>query len=262
MTVEQQNLAFYERHYRAAHPLMFWLHGQLSYDQQSKTRPNLAQLRPALERLLREQPARTLRVLDYGSGFGTLLLALPRERITLHAYDLSERAVTQLQAAARMWGCDISGLDLTAQGAPRGELDVVVCSHVLEHVADDDALLARFASALRPQGLLLLNVPINELWEDPKHARRYDEATLRSLLARHGFGVIELRQLDRVSAFMHARERGRVSRALLRPVRLLLSRAPTQAISWIERAWLAHLPAQQLLVLACVGPSTESGQAT
>jgi hypothetical protein len=52
------------------------LHGALSFDQRNKTRPNLALLEPALRERRAREPNKTLRVLDYGSGFGTLLLAL------------------------------------------------------------------------------------------------------------------------------------------------------------------------------------------
>jgi 2-polyprenyl-3-methyl-5-hydroxy-6-metoxy-1,4-benzoquinol methylase len=241
MTVEQRNFAYYDAHYRAAHPLLFLLHGALSFDQRSKTRPNLALLEPALRGRMK------VRVLDYGSGFGTLLLGLPRHGFELYAYDLSERAVLQLIAAARYVGREVRAL------RPDDQVDVIVCSHVLEHVPSDSALLQRFAAALRPAGLLLVNVPINELWNDPKHARAYTEPALRELLEHAGFHVIETRQVDRVSAWLCSHEQrpgqSRLVKMGLRVARLLLGRTPPQLLEVAERAWLQDFPPQQLLAL-------------
>jgi 2-polyprenyl-3-methyl-5-hydroxy-6-metoxy-1,4-benzoquinol methylase len=250
MTVEQRNFDFYDRHYRAGHPLWFLLHGVVSFDQRSKTRPNLALLEPALR--AQTDTARKLRVLDYGSGFGGLLLALPRAGCELYAYDLSERAVVQLQAAAKYLGRTVRAFDPARDVTAC--FDVIVCSHVLEHVPSDSALLERFAAALRHSGLLLLNVPINELWDDPKHARRYSEPVVRALLERHGFSVLHTRQVDRVSAWLcsHEQQAGQRTtvRAALRLVRLVLGQLPVTWLDALEQRYLLHLPTQQLLVLA------------
>lgn len=40
-----------------------------------------------------------------------------------------------------------------------GEFDGVICTQVLEHVADLDSLLAEIARVLRPEGLVVLSVP-------------------------------------------------------------------------------------------------------
>ena len=251
MTVEQRNFEFYDAHYRAAHPLLFWLHGRLSYDQLSKTRPNLALLRSSLHLLRTPTNERPLRVLDYGSGFGTLLLGLPRRGFELYAYDLSPRAVTQLTAAARLFGREVRALDLQAQG-PR--LDLIVCSHVLEHVPSDAALIARFVERLEPSGLLLVNVPVHELWDDPKHTRRYTEPAVFGLLERHGLVVLKTRLSDRWSAWLCRHEQQEQAsparRVALRAVRLLLGQAPNAILEAAEQRLLTHLPMQQLLVLA------------
>lgn len=251
MSVEQRNFDFYDRHYRALHPLSFLLHGALSFDQRSKTRPNLALLRPALRALRARRPAETLRVLDYGSGFGTLLLALPRSGFELYAYDLSERAVLQLCAAARYLGREIHPFEPERHALG---LDVIVCSHVLEHVPSDSALIARFVAALAPGGLLLVNVPVHEQWDDPKHARRYSESVLRERLEQQGLSVLKMVETDRVSAWLTRHEQrgtqARSVKAALRVVRLMLGQAPQTLLALVERLFLSGLPPQQLLVLA------------
>lgn len=54
---------------------------------------------------------------------------------------------------------DIEQIDL-----PDDEVDLVICSHVLEHV-DDKRALSELRRVLKPQGVLLLMVPIVEGWD-------------------------------------------------------------------------------------------------
>lgn len=55
-------------------------------------------------------------------------------------------------------------LDLEAIDLPSGAIDVLVCSHVLEHV-DDKRALSEIARVLRPGGFAVLLVPIIEGWD-------------------------------------------------------------------------------------------------
>lgn len=51
--------------------------------------------------------------------------------------------------------------DLTAMGFATGAFDAVICSHVLEHVDDDDAAMREIRRVLAPEGWAILDVPIN-----------------------------------------------------------------------------------------------------
>jgi trans-aconitate methyltransferase len=164
---------------------------------------------------------------------------------------LSARAVLQLCAAARYLGREIQPFD---PQHPTCGLDLIVCSHVLEHVPLDTALLARFVAALAPGGLLLVNVPINEQWADPKHARRYSERTLRERLEQQGLRVLHTIETDRWSAWLSRHEQRedqrRTVKAALRVVRLVLGQTPVSLLARMEQLFLRSLPPQQLLVLA------------
>lgn len=52
---------------------------------------------------------------------------------------------------------------------PEGSFDAVFCSHVLEHVLDDEGAIREFFRVLRPGGWAILQVPITatETLEDP-----------------------------------------------------------------------------------------------
>jgi SAM-dependent methyltransferase len=55
-------------------------------------------------------------------------------------------------------------LDITALDLPDGSFDVIVCSHVLEHV-DDAQALAEMHRVLSPGGFAILMTPLIESWD-------------------------------------------------------------------------------------------------
>jgi SAM-dependent methyltransferase len=112
-------------------------------------------------------------------------------------------------------------LDITDMpGVPDKSVDVVYCSHVLEHVSDDRRAMREFARILRPGGWAVLLVPITvpETIEDPSitdpkererlfgqhdHVRRYGPDFARRL-EEAGFHV---RAYDSTEVLGQQRER-------------------------------------------------------
>jgi SAM-dependent methyltransferase len=77
-----------------------------------------------------------------------------------------------------------------------GGLDLVVCTEVLEHVADPGQVLAELHRVLRPGGELLITVPfVAGLHEEPHDFYRYTSHALRMLLGRAGFSAIDVEPL-------------------------------------------------------------------
>ena len=64
-------------------------------------------------------------------------------------------------------------VDLTGIDAADDSFDVVLCSHVLEHVIDDVAAMLEIRRILRPDGWAYLSVPF-----DPSRVQIYEDATL------------------------------------------------------------------------------------
>jgi SAM-dependent methyltransferase len=250
--VESVNQAYYDALYRRRRSILgtlaLLLHPLASFDQQSKSKRNYQLLEP----LLRGGP---LRILDYGFGHGSFLLKLPRA-CPAQGCDLSREAVHSLQHLCGLLGrrLELFTPDAFADRVPDRSLDVIVCSHVLEHVPDDGQLLAELASKLAPGGRLLLNLPINEVWEDPKHVRRYDHQTVSDLLARHGLRIEQLRACDRWTAFLLSHEQTHRFSGTLRPalraLRLGLALLPLSVLDALEGLLLAGRPPQQMLILA------------
>jgi SAM-dependent methyltransferase len=148
------------------------------------------------------QPARLLRraglregarVLDAGAGRGRLVAELARRGHAARGIEPSERGAASAAAA---------GLAVTREALEEhsdSELDAVVLWHVLEHLDDPAAALARARSWLAPGGLLLVGVPNPGSlqarvagagwlhWDAPRHRTHLSGAGLETLLRRSGF---------------------------------------------------------------------------
>lgn len=88
--------------------------------------------------------------------------------------------------------------------AQSGQFDLVVSRQVLEHIVDFENFFECVKLVLREDGLLFIDVPdfspgstagdISVLWEE--HVSYFTEATLLTLLARHGFEVVSVKKYN------------------------------------------------------------------
>ena len=79
-----------------------------------------------------------------------------------------------------------------AAGLPFADasFDGAVCTEVIEHVPDAEALIREMARVIKPGGSLLLTVPfVFHYHEDPEDYRRYSPPGLAAALERAGFAV-------------------------------------------------------------------------
>ncbi len=79
----------------------------------------------------------------------------------------------------------------------RATFDLIVCSHVFEHIADPVQDAANLLSLLRPEGRIYIEVPC-ELWSSPPtprepatHINYFSANSLRAALFTAGFGTVE-----------------------------------------------------------------------
>ena len=115
--------------------------------------------------------------------------------------------------AARICGTEAQteGLSFAASRVPRAtflqmdarhmpfdcEFDVIGAFDVIEHIAEDETVLAQMHRALRSGGSLLLTVPQHPfLWSEydvrAHHVRRYTASELQQKLARAGFEIVKM----------------------------------------------------------------------
>lgn len=135
---------------------------------------------------------------DLGTGDGAFAEALrdhlgPRLSLTL-----LDRSAAMLRAAEKRLGATAARFvlgDLESPALLPGSQDIVTAAHLLEHLPDPDAALARMASLLKPGGLLILAVSRPHwcsylVWLGWRH-RRFRQAEMRAALGRAGFADLE-----------------------------------------------------------------------
>jgi SAM-dependent methyltransferase len=130
-------------------------------------------------------------MLEVGCGNGYVLAAIAERHpaIAVAGSDLSGAGLRQARAripSAMLVRADARELPFEA------EFDVVGAFDVIEHVHDDEAVLAAIRTALRPGGGLLVSVPQHRwLWSETDryagHERRYTRRDLTDKLDRAGF---------------------------------------------------------------------------
>jgi SAM-dependent methyltransferase len=133
-------------------------------------------------------------LLEIGCGNGYVLLGMRRAfpRLTLAG---SEIFSTGLEfAAARLPGVDLFQMDATHIPF-MDEFDVVGAFDVLEHIKDDELVMAQMYQAVRPGGGILVTVPQHmALWSqadvEAVHQRRYSATEMRTKLEHAGFEVV------------------------------------------------------------------------
>lgn len=156
-----------------------------------------------------------LAVAEVGSGGGHVLRMFPEGQLT--AIDVS--GVYLEVARKNLAGYDVRFLkgEIEKLDLPEGSFDRVICSEVLEHVIDPDAVLGAMARLLRPEGVAVVTVPNDPLihrvkalvrwipigwfarerldWGgDAYHLHHWQPAEFERLLARH-FAVLERRAI-------------------------------------------------------------------
>lgn len=142
----------------------------------------------------------------------------------------------------RTWGSELhtEGLHYAAQRLPdsrflqmdarripfSGEFDLIGCFDVLEHIEEDESVLAAIHRSLQPEGGLLVTVPQHPaLWssqdEAAHHVRRYRRHELEEKLRRNGFDVIRSASFVTLllPAMLASRFANRISAAAQDPLR-------------------------------------------
>lgn len=127
------------------------------------------------------------RVLDAGAGEAPY-----RPLLTHTAHTTHDWAASPHPGARR---ADVVA-DLADLPVADASFDAVLCTEVLEHVAEPAAALAELHRVLAPGGRLLVTVPfVIELHEEPHDHFRYTSHGLRGLLERAGFEQVEVAAL-------------------------------------------------------------------
>lgn len=127
-------------------------------------------------------------IFEVGAGFGYNLRAFGKRfpRASLQTDEISGVANDAREGAVE------------AGDLGDGRHDIVILSHVLEHFSDPRALFGRVWQSLRQDGIVVIEVP-NDVdgierfnGPDEPHLTFFEEPTLRALLERTRFDIVEL----------------------------------------------------------------------
>ena len=153
-------------------------------------------------------------ILDIGCGTGVVSLYLASQGNIVTGIDISKKAAEAARLSAEAVG--LENVSFSAMSFPEhcllnGKFDFIVCSEVLEHIADDKAAIGKVFSLLSPTGILVLsvpsrNAPIHRLRmlfrkrdsfdENVGHLRRYSVHQITDLVRSSNLSVIDVRRAE------------------------------------------------------------------
>jgi 2-polyprenyl-3-methyl-5-hydroxy-6-metoxy-1,4-benzoquinol methylase len=185
-----------ESYYRNFYRGQLDAHGLAAHRQKG-----LAQAKGQMAYLLEQQPGlKVSAALDYGTAEGSLGHELCAIADKVWVTEMDPQFVELLKQDPRLTLVDHGEL---ASGRFAGFFDVVCISHVLEHLADPFEAMDLFSSALKPGGLLLVDIP-NEVrmlqrgFQAKGHLSYFTKDSFASFVAAHGgFDMVELRTCNR-----------------------------------------------------------------
>ncbi len=187
--------AFYERDYRIAY----------KGAAEPRLKHTLRAQRGAIARARRLAPLLppAARVLDIGASSGEFTYVMSRL-----GFDAAGMEPNRGYAAfaRRTYGAAVQDGGYESAPAAPGGYHLITLNHVLEHLPDPAAALARFHDILAPEGLLFLEVP-NLLGVRKRAATLFHTAhiwnftpqTLVGLAARHGFAPLAAQDMAETS---------------------------------------------------------------
>ena len=189
-------------------------------------------VRREIRRLLKALPSdRPIRVLDAGTGFGQYAFfvarAFPNARVRAvdikpEYLDRARHVVNQTPQAAQItWATD----DLTDLQS-EGPFDLILSVDVMEHIAEDRAVLQHFARVLAPGGHVIINTPSDQGGSDVQ------SDTDESFIGEHVRDGYNMNDLE-----------AKLREAGLRPVQSLYTYGPYGSTAW---QWLIKRPMQML----------------
>lgn len=138
----------------------------------------------------------TKNFLEIGCGTGFVLAGIQQAfpKLTLSASDILNRGLEYTKQRLP----DVSFFQMDARHIPfEAEFDVIGAFDVIEHIEEDELVLAQLYQALKPKGGIILTVPQHPfLWsyldDFSHHKRRYTRSELIAKVERAGFTVLHI----------------------------------------------------------------------
>lgn len=165
---------------------------------------DLRRLRETAAAVAEVLPRKDARILDIGCANGGLLRELKNLGFTnLVGVDPSASCVRR---TAEIEGVEAQRGSFREMPPGIGKFDLVMLSHVLEHVADLNSTVEQLTTLLDPGALLYIEVPDASRYAEflvapfqdfnTEHINHFDPASLRVLFEQHGFAMERMGQKE------------------------------------------------------------------
>lgn len=160
-------------------------------------------LLPILKKLIPMSPFGK-KFLDVGCGNGRYMLTLRKMGWEVYGCELSKSGVM----VARQHGLNVSHGTLFEARYPTSFFDAIRLEQVFEHIDEPDILLQEIRRILKTAGLLIIGIPNSNslsfrvfrkhwgLLGVPFHLFQYSHYTLKRILSKNGFQIVELRYIS------------------------------------------------------------------
>lgn len=140
-------------------------------------------------------------IFDYGFGAGTFFrYCPPSSRLFGVEVDPENVAAVQGMLAARGFrNVNVCTIDLKSWSVHpflKRSYDIILCSHILEHLPDPVLFLKRIRECISPAGVLIGLVPINERELDPHHVQRIDRSKIEEWVQAVGLRMTTYLEAD------------------------------------------------------------------
>jgi 2-polyprenyl-3-methyl-5-hydroxy-6-metoxy-1,4-benzoquinol methylase len=140
-------------------------------------------------------------ILDYGFGAGTFFLHCPKNA-RLFGVEADQQNVSECQAYLKAAGypdADLQTIDIRqieTHTVFSRKYDVILCSHVLEHISAPVPLMHLFKNSMNESSVLLVLLPINERFPDAHHEHVITSKKVKDWAAASGLQVIYEKECD------------------------------------------------------------------
>jgi 2-polyprenyl-3-methyl-5-hydroxy-6-metoxy-1,4-benzoquinol methylase len=138
----------------------------------------------AIYRACRKLLARRVKVLDYGGGDGRLMTSFVEDGHECFLVDYNQSPVANVRK-----------LSDTVDQLGGEQFDLIICNHVIEHVAEPTAVVRELTRHLSRNGTIFIEVPM-EIWRRPPlqdepvtHCNFFVPGSLRRVLEEAGLNI-------------------------------------------------------------------------
>jgi 2-polyprenyl-3-methyl-5-hydroxy-6-metoxy-1,4-benzoquinol methylase len=140
------------------------------------------------------------KILDYGSGVGTIDFYLASKGFMVDGLEVSKNALQISKKSAKAIGVDgrVNFFDITKK--IKKKYDAIICSEVIEHVPKYSLLIQKLKTYLKKGGYLIITTPsvnaplhrmrlLKNFDEEVGHLRRYDPEKLYEEIKKSGLEI-------------------------------------------------------------------------